>query len=547
MEKRKLLILIFFIVLAFLLFFSLIFAVANMTSSDFFSGIYINNVNVSGLKKDDAVNFISGKINNKLEKELTLVYGDLKIPFKFSSLNINYDISHTFNDAYNYGRQGNIFQNNYSILSAFLFKKNFYIEPAFDEDSLRLAISEISLELPNTLINPSYYIEDGNLIITRGSSGIIIDEESFKKLLFEELKNLNSSKDILEIPVQEVATSDIDIDKIHSEIYTKVQNAYYEKDPFRVYAEVIGVDFDIASVKSMISQNPNDNEYTVQLKYTNPEITLENLDIDVFPDLLATFSTSYDASNISRSTNLNLAAEKINGTVLHPNSEFSYNKIVGARTISAGYKEAKIYSNGQVVDGIGGGICQISSTLYNAAIFANLNITERHNHQFVTSYVPVGRDATVSYGAKDLKFVNSRKYPIKIEVSVNGGVVKVDIYGIKEDVEYNINFDIENLSEIKYKIKYEKDSSLKNGEQIIKQAGAYGAVVNVYKIVQKSGVIISKELISKDTYNALDRIILTKSRKSKLIKKHPTIKVWMFFMLFFHFFIIIFVSAIFFS
>ena len=97
--------------------------------------------------------------------------------------------------------------------------------------------------------------------------------------------------------------------------------------------------------------------------------------------------------------------------------------IVGARTISAGYKESKIYSNGQVVDGIGGGICQLSSTIYNSAFFANLNITERYNHQFLTSYVKEGRDATVVYGVKDLKFKNNRNFPIKIETKVSSGVV----------------------------------------------------------------------------------------------------------------------------
>ena len=318
----------------------------------------------------------------------------------------------------------------------------------------------------------------------------------------------------MNLPVEAIEPDQIDIDSIHSDIYKEVQDAYYEKEPFKVYTEVVGVDFDVEEAKSQIENNPDSTEYTIKLNYTYPKITIHNLNIDIFPDLLATFSTRYDASDEDRSNNLQLAADKINETVLSPGEEFSYNKTVGERTIAAGYKEAKVYSNGQVVDGIGGGICQISSTLYDAVVFANLDVTERYNHQFVTSYVSPGRDATVVYGAKDLKFRNNRTYPIKILISVNSGIVKVDIYGIKEEVEYDVSFDTETISNINYDIIYEKDSSLADGEEEIKRAGAKGIIVNTYKVLRKNGVIVSRELISKDTYNAMNRIIVNNTGTS---------------------------------
>ena len=213
-------------------------------------------------------------------------------------------------------------------------------------------------------------------------------------------------------------------------------------------------------------------------------------------------------SNKDRTTNLELAAEKINGTILSPGEEFSYNTTVGARTISNGYKEAKIYSNGKVVDGIGGGICQISSTLYNAAMFANLNITTRYNHQFLTSYVAPGRDATVVYGVKDLKFINNRSYPIKIEMKISNGIVYCSFYGIKEDTEYDVSFDTQTVSVTEPEVKYEYDNSLSPAEQKIKQSGAQGMTVNVYKVTKLDGTIISKELISQDIYNSLEKIVV---------------------------------------
>ena len=137
-----------------------------------------------------------------------------------------------------------------------------------------------------------------------------------------------------------------------------------------------------------------------------------------------------------RTTNLKLAAGKIDGTVLLPGEVFSYNNVVGERTISAGYKDAAIYLNGQVVDGLGGGICQISTTLFNAVLFSNLEIVELYNHQFVPSYATAGRDATVVYGLTDFKFKNTRTYAIKIKAGVSNGIATISIYGIKEENEY---------------------------------------------------------------------------------------------------------------
>ena len=111
-----------------------------------------------------------------------------------------------------------------------------------------------------------------------------------------------------------------------------------------------------------------------------------------------------------------------------PSETFSYNKTLGERTIAAGYKEAKIYSNG-----LGGGICQISSTLYNAVLMSNLEIVERRNHQFVTSYLPAGRDATVVYGLTDFKFKNSRKYPVKINAGVQNGIERFQYMELKKN------------------------------------------------------------------------------------------------------------------
>lgn len=138
-----------------------------------------------------------------------------------------------------------------------------------------------------------------------------------------------------------------------------------------------------------------------------------------YDNMIASYSTSFDSSQTGRSTNLRLAMKAINGKVLQPGQTFSFNGTVGERTAARGYKMGYVYSGGQAVPGIGGGVCQVSSTLFNAVLLANLGIVERHYHSLTVSYVPLGRDATVLWNSKDFKFKNTLNYPIKLVTEYN--------------------------------------------------------------------------------------------------------------------------------
>ena len=138
-------------------------------------------------------------------------------------------------------------------------------------------------------------------------------------------------------------------------------------------------------------------------------------------------------------------------------------------------------------------------------------IVERRNHQFVTSYTPAGRDATVVYGMTDFKFKNTRKYAVKIKASCSNGIATVSIYGIKENPEYDVSFDVETVSFAEAPIKYEFDSSLSLGEQKIKQSGSNSMTVNVYKVVKLNGSIVSKTFIYQDIYKSLDKIVVKRA------------------------------------
>ncbi|MBQ9358339.1 MAG: VanW family protein, partial [Abditibacteriota bacterium] len=145
----------------------------------------------------------------------------------------------------------------------------------------------------------------------------------------------------------------------------------------------------------------------------------------------------YNAGKVARTHNLRTAAGTINGTIIMPGETFSYNSVVGPRDTSTGYKTAIIFQDGEEVEGMGGGVCQVSSTLFNAVLLSGLKITQRKCHSLKVVYVPLGRDAMVSYGSSDFCFVNDTKAPVVIFAGIGGGSLSMQLWGnssAKKDV-----------------------------------------------------------------------------------------------------------------
>jgi vancomycin resistance protein YoaR len=504
--NKKIIIAIIIAIIAILLFISTIFSIMNLNSEKIISGVTINGIEVSGLTKNEANEKINSIYSKKSEKEIEINYQDYKTTLNPVLLEVNYDTEKAVDNACSFGKEGNIFVNNYKILFTLIAKKDIDVSMSINEDVAKQTIEDIGVNLPDVVVESSYSVEDDELIITKGKEGIFIDTDLLLEKLKEKLNEPYSDEECIEIPIIEKKPEEIDIEKIHSEVYTEAKDAYYTKDPFAVYPEVEGVDFDIEQAKQILAEEKE--EYIIPLTITKPKVTLNDIGTEAFPDKLATFTTKYDASDADRTTNLRIACQKINGKVVLAGETFSYNKALGARTASAGYKNAKVYENGEVVDGIGGGICQISSTLYNTVLMANLEIVERRNHQFVTSYVPAGRDATVVYGVTDFKFKNTRQFPVRIVASAQGGIATVSIYGIKEENEYTFSFNTKTIASIPFTTQYVEDDTISVGTEKVKQKGANGLKTETYITKMLNGQVISTKLLSKDTYDAMTRIVL---------------------------------------
>lgn len=496
---------------------STIFALVNLTNNKVIDGITIKGVELVGFSKEDAKLEMEELIKQQLSMQIILQYEDYETSISPEQIEASYNIDKAIEIAYSIGREGNIIKNNYDILFAMLFGKNIDIDFSYNDKSLTQMCEDISKKIPGAMKETSYYIEGDKLIITKATVGKVIKIEELKKKIISQIIE-GTNKNVIEIPVEEKEPEEISIEKIYKEIYKEPKDAYYTTEPFTIYPHEDGVDFAITMEEAKKLLEEEKQEYEIPLKYTSPEKTTHDIGTEAFPDLISRFSTKYDVTLRNRTTNLELASNKINGYVLLPGEEFSYNKVVGERTIAAGYKEAAMYSGGEVVDGLGGGICQISSTLYNVVVKANLEVTQRSNHQFVTSYVDAGKDATVVYGAIDFKFVNTRKYPIKITSTVKNGIVEMKIFGVKEEVEYDIEIETETLSYIPYSVKYIEDSKLNAGEEIVQQYGASGRKTKAYKVCRLNGAIVSKTLISTDTYSPMNKIIRRGTKGATTVK-----------------------------
>ena len=500
---------------------SVIFYIINIGNEKILKGVYINEIYVGGLTESEATSKIVSEMSELRKKELILKMEDEEFKYTYDDFGLSY-ANTLATTAYNYGRSGNIVSDNYTILSSYLGDE-YRIKEGLTIESTKVDIVSLELleDFENSTLNDEYVIKDNKLIIKKGHDGANIRIEELKAKI-EESINSNDFNGKIEVPMNKGIAERIDIDKIYDEIYIKkVDASYVIGEKFDVIKEVEGISFDKVKAKELYENAEAGETIEIELVKDIPEVKLENLNDVLYKDVLAEFETKYDQSYTARVTNLQVASKNMNGTILYPGEEFSYNKVVGERTAARGFKEAHVFSGGKVVDGLGGGICQVSSTLYNAVLYANLEVTSRTAHMMDTGYVKPSLDATVVYGSIDFKFKNNRKTPIKIESIVKNGKVTVKIYGIKMEDDPIVELKSVKLKNIPYTTVTNYDPNMDEGTSKVTQSPMNGCVSEAYKILKDSkGNVISETLISKDTYKQTSKIITVGTKK---VEKPPVV------------------------
>ncbi|MCE5324510.1 VanW family protein [bacterium] len=303
----------------------------------------------------------------------------------------------------------------------------------------------------------------------------------------------------IEKTIAKVARS---VNRPHKDAKIKVVSGRLEVDQ-----DSVGIKLDEDRAAKVISNALRTDAMVVTLPVISdkPDVTAE--DARGIDTLLARFTTPFNPGKVDRTHNLTLAARSINGIILKPGEEFSYNDAVGPRVLGRGFRNAPIFVKGKLEPGVGGGICQVSTTLYNTVLLAGLHIIERHPHSRTVPYVGAGRDATVAYGLRDFRFTNSNASPICILTSISRGNVAVDLYGASQEkkdvkiytgpVRYSPPKPAETVT----------DATLASGVHKVIDKGARGVRVTVYrKISQPDGADLT-EVVSNDRYPPQAKII----------------------------------------
>lgn len=509
---------VIFSCLAFLLVLLITFGIItciNKLNTKVYKNVYMLGENFSSKTSEEVLEMINNKSNELSANEKLEVYqdGENIYTIKAEDVDFKFDVDKTAQNIIEFGRDSNIFKNNFNILKAFFSRKE--IEPVYTYDNEKLdgVIKNIDLTIRDRYVDDSYSLDEkeGKLIIVNGKTGNAINYNNEKENIIKALEDKNENT--YDLKIEKKVPQELDVDKVYSEVKRDAKDAYIDKtvSPQKYVAEVVGFDFDVNSLKELLALPENKEEgKTIEFKVNviEPKVKLVNITADLCKDKLAGYTTYFPAGSYARSNNLKIALSYMNGVVVMPGETYSYNKNIGDTTASKGYQAAATFKGGTTVNEMGGGICQTVSTLYNTVLMANLEIVERHQHGLPVGYVPPSRDATVYSPVLDFKFKNNRETPIKIVTSFTyNGSLNVSIYGTKQDNDPEVILSQKTLSTIPYTTRYEYDPSMPYGTQTVVTAGVNGYTSESYITKKLNGQVISSGILSQDKYNAQQQVV----------------------------------------
>ena len=372
-----------------------------------------------------------------------------------------------------------------------------------DENYIRGAIYSLNDLIHKDMVQ-GYTVEDKKVTVYKADQTVNVDTEK----TFESVSNAvrNGSFGRLEAAVIIDKSGEPNWQEISERVNVEPKNAEYvyneETKRSELVPEESGYSLDIESVRAAYNAS-TESVLSFTVEEVKPEITVENIEEKMFPDKLTYYSTWYNVNEENRSNNLELATAAINGEVVLPGKQFSFNTVVGERTPERGYKKATIYTSDGMTDDYGGGICQVVSTLYCSLLYEDVKIVRRTEHGYTVSYVDLGKDATVSYGWIDFVFENNFEYPIMVKAYTSGGYLYVDIMGTKVD-QIDVTIRHETVEEFEPEIEIEKDETLEPEEYKLISKGKKGYVIKTYMAVTKNGEYLGERLLHTSTYDALN-------------------------------------------
>lgn len=383
-----------------------------------------------------------------------------------------------------------------------------------DEWSVDPKEIEVTYDIDKTINNAYDVNREGNIIVN----------------IFKSLKSMAGAKTEINVAINcNEDKLEKQLKNISKDINVEVKNATLKinNDNVEVVKEENGLELNIESSKKNFISNLQNGNFSEELIVTKIEPKINSSDLEKIDTLLGSYTTVLSDVSYERVENIKLAAKKTSDILLMPGEEFSYNKHTGARNAKNGYKNAHVISGGEVAYGMGGGICQVSSTMFNSVLYAGLDIVSRTNHSIPSDYVALGRDATFSDSGIDFVFKNNYKNPVFIKNYYSNGTVTCQIFGVKSDNK-KIEIATKLNSTIPYSTTKQKDSSLPKGSTKILEVGRTGYRVTTYRIYyDEKGKKTKTETVCSSYYPSKNSVVAvgtkeTIKQKSPLKNKVPS-------------------------
>lgn len=479
------------------------------------NNVSVAGVNVGNMSRSEAKAAIRAATENTYTvQDMVIEFPDTQIRLSPADTGAVLDINAAVNAAYDYGRVGTREEKEKALAASMISEHPIALLPylSLNLDYIRQQLddygksfnsvyeaSSITLdgEMPLLDANDENFDPDAacqNLIINMGNPGRYIDiDKAYDRVL--DAYSFNQFLVVVNMDEEETIPEEIDLEAIAAAYCTSPQDAVVDDETYEVVMEVYGYSFDMEKAQELLDASAYGETITVPMTMVAPEVIGGPIKELLFRDVLCEYQTEHTKDE-RRNTNLTLACEAINGTILDPGEEFDFNTVVGKRTTEKGYRSAAAYSSGKTVQTIGGGVCQVSSTIYYCCLIADLEIINRLPHSYISSYMPPGMDATVSWNGPEFTFKNNTNYPIRIETWVADGYVHCKLVGTDEkdyyvEMEYEI-IGYQTASSVVEVYPPDNPEGYKDGEVI--QTAYNGCTVQTYKLRYDKE---TKELIEK--------------------------------------------------
>lgn len=506
----------------------LVFILGSKSNSDPYGNRILNNVtvagiNVGGMTRSEAVQAVKRATQDTFTKmDMVIQLPEDALSLSPDKTEAKLDVQSAVDAAFAYGRTGSQDQQqkeyqasltgNHTIgLLPFLTLNKEYIQTSLNTFAEKYAglftQSGYTLEGQQPNLEADQYDPSApgqTLVLTIGTPGLGLDlNDLYNRVL--DAYSLN----VFLVKMDSVSVSSepepLDLDAIYEETYVAPVDATVDQETYESIPGSYGYAFDLESAKQLLAGSQYGDILRIPMEYIEPEI-LENA---YFMDELGSCQTPH-TSNENRNTNLRLACQALNGLILQPGETLSYNQALGERTSEKGYKPAPAYSGHELVDTVGGGICQVSSTLYWCAMLSDLEIVDRVNHGYPATYMEKGLDATVSWNGPDFKFKNNTDFPIKILAEVSDGYVKMKIMGTDQR-DYYIKMESVVTGATAPKITYEEhgpDDGYLDGQVL--EEGKTGYYVKTYrcKYDKQTDKLISRDYETLSSYLTKNKVIV---------------------------------------